>query len=104
MKDNVFKTIIIPAMTYRSKCWVVKKKHENKLHSAEITMLIWAKGKIRLDHIRNEDIRKDAHLKPIETLLENKRLKSFGHCLRGEHSYMCTTSLKRAVSESRRRA
>ena len=29
-------------------------------------------GKTRLDHIRNEDIRKEAHVKPVETFLENK--------------------------------
>ena len=28
-----------------------------------------------LDHIKNEDIRKEAHVKPVETFLENKALK-----------------------------
>ena len=32
----------------------------------------------RLDHLRNEDIRKEAHVKLVETFLENKRLKWFG--------------------------
>ena len=36
--------------------------------------------KTRLDHIRNEDTRKEAHVKPVETFLENKRLNWFGHC------------------------
>ena len=45
-------------------CWAVKKKDENKLNSAEMRMLRWARGKTRLDHIRNEDIRKEAHVKP----------------------------------------
>ena len=74
LKDKVFKTIIRPAMTYGSEWWAVKKKDENKLNSAEIRMLRWARGKTRLDHIRNEDIRKEAHVKPVETFLENKRL------------------------------
>ena len=42
-------------MTYGSGCWAVKKKDENKLNSAEMRMLRWARGKTRLDHIRNED-------------------------------------------------
>ena len=71
---NVFKTIIRPAMTYGSECWTVKKKDENKLDSAEMRMLRWARGKTRLDPIRNEDIRKEAHVKSVETFLENKRL------------------------------
>ena len=41
-------------MTYGSDCWAVKKKDENKLNSAEMRMLRWARGKTRLDHIRNE--------------------------------------------------
>ena len=41
-----------------------------------------ARGKTRFDHIRNEDIRKEADVKPVETFLESKRLKSFGHWLR----------------------
>ena len=45
LKDKVFKTIIRPAITYGSECWAVKKKDENKLNSAEMMMLRWARGK-----------------------------------------------------------
>ena len=79
----------MPAMTYGSECWAVKKKDENKLNSAEMRMLRWARGKTRLDHIRNEDIRKEVHVKPVETFLESKRLKWFGHCLRRERNHIC---------------
>ena len=103
LKDKVFKTIIRPAMTYGSECWVVKKKDENKLNSAEMRMLRWARGKTRLDHIRNEDIRKEAHLKPVETFQENERLKWFGHCLRRERNYICAKSLRLDVSRIRSR-
>ena len=58
LKDKVFKTIIRPAMTYCLECWAVKKKDENKLNSAEMRMFRWARGNTRLDHIRNEDIRR----------------------------------------------
>ena len=70
-----------PATTYGSECWAIKKKDRNKLKSAAMRMLRWARGKTRLDHIRNEDIRKEAHVKHVETFLENKRLKWFGHCI-----------------------
>ena len=97
------KTIIRPAMTYGSECWAVKKKDESKLNSAEMRMLRWARGKTRLDHIRNEDIRKEAHVKPVETFLENKRLKWFGHCLRREPNHICAKSLRLEVSGRRSR-
>ena len=61
------------------------------------------KRKTRLDHIRNEDIRKEAHVKPVETFLENKRLKWCGHCLRRERNHICAKSLRLEVSGRRSR-
>ena len=103
LKDNIFKTIIRPAMTCGSECWAVKKKDENKLNSAVMRMLRWARGKTRLDHIRNEDTRKEAHVKLVEMFLENKRLKWFGHCLRRERNYVCAKLLRLEVSGRRSR-
>ena len=57
----------------------------------------------RLGHIRNEDIRKEAHIKPVETFLENRRIKWFGHCMRREHNHICAKSLRLEVSGRRRR-
>ena len=92
-------------MTNGSECWAVKKKDENKLNSAEMRMLRWARGKTRLDHIRNEDIRKETHIQPVETFLENKRLKWFGHCLRRErnHIIMCEIAKTRGFWEKEQR-
>ena len=53
-----------------------------------------------MDHIRNEDIRKESHVKPF---LENKRLKWFGHCLRREPTHICAKSLRLQVSGRRSR-
>ena len=103
LKDNVFKTNIRPAKTYGSECWAVKKKDESKLNSAEMRMLRWARGKTRLDHIRNEDSRTEAHVKPVETSLENRRLKWFGHCLRQEPNHICAKRLRLEVSGRRNR-
>ena len=73
-------------------------KDENKLNSAEMRMLRWARGTTRLDHIRNEDIRKEADLKPVENFLENKRLKWFGH-----RNHIGAKSLRQEVSGRRNR-
>ena len=97
LKDRVFETIIRPSVTYGSECWAVKKKNENNINSAEMRMLRSAKGKSRLDDIRNEDIRKEAHMKPVETFL----LKWFGHCLRREPNLICAKSLILQVSGRR---
>ncbi len=56
-----------------------------------------------MDHIRNEDVRQEAHVKPVETFLESKRLKWFGHCLRRERNHICTKLLRLEVSGRRSR-
>ena len=66
-------------------------------------VLRWARGKNRLDHIINEDVRKEAHVKPVETFMENKILKWFGHSLRRERNHICAKSLRIEVSGRRSR-
>ena len=56
MKDKVYKTAIKPAMMYGAECWAVRKKKERKLHTTEMRMLRWVRGKTRLDHVSNVDI------------------------------------------------
>ena len=56
-----------------------------------------------MEHIRNEDIRKEAHVKPVETFLENEILKWFGHCLRRGPNLICAKSLRLEVSGRRSR-
>ena len=52
---------------------------ERKLHTTEMRMLRWARGKTRLDHVRNVDIWKEAHMYPMAEFLREKRLRWFGH-------------------------
>ena len=71
-----------PAMVYGAECWVVRKKEEGKLHTTEMRMLRWARGKTRLDHVRNVDIWKEAHMYPMAEFLREKRLRWIGHVQR----------------------
>ena len=66
-------------------------------------MLRWVREKTRLYHVRNEDTRKEAHIKYVETFLENKRLKWFGHCLRRDRNHICAKALLLEVSGRRNR-
>ena len=65
-------------MVYGTECWVVRKE-ERKLHTTEMCMLRRARGKTRLDHVRNVDIWKEAHMYPMAEFLGEKRLRWFGH-------------------------
>ena len=53
LKDNVYTTAKEPAMVYVAEYWAVRNKEERKLHTTEMRMLRWARGKTRLDHVRN---------------------------------------------------
>ena len=59
-------------------------------------MLRWARGKTRLDHIRNEDIGKEAHINPVETFLENKT-KMVWSLLGARTNHICAKSLRLEV-------
>ena len=72
LKDNVYKTVIKPTMTYGAECWAVRKKDENRLHVAEIRMLQWIRGKTRKDHVRNQIIQDDAKVCQMSTFLRQK--------------------------------
>ena len=55
-----------PAMVYGAECWAVRKKEEMKLHTTETRMLRWARGKTRLDYVRNLDNVPDGRIPQIE--------------------------------------
>ena len=57
LKNKVYKTAIKPAMVYGAECWSIRKKQERILHTTEMRMLQWARGKMRLDHVRNVELR-----------------------------------------------
>ena len=70
LKDiKIFKTIVKPAMIYGSECWAVKITDTQKLHTTEMRMLRWARGKTNKDHINNEDIWREANVEPMTTFL-----------------------------------
>ena len=76
------------AIIYGCKRWAVEK-HEiqtryNKLHTTHMKMLKWARDMTNVDHIKHEDVWREASIEPIATYLRKKRLKWYGHVLRKE--------------------
>ena len=78
----MYKTAINLAMVYGAECWLVGMKEERIFHTTEMRMLRRARGKTRLDHVRNVDIWKEAHMYPMAEFLREKRLRWFGHVQR----------------------
>ena len=82
--------------------WAVRKK-ERKLHTTEMRMLWWTRGKTRLDHVRNVDIWKEAHMYPMAEFLREKRLRRLGHVQRRDEDEATRTILQMTVDGQRNR-
>ena len=82
LKGKFYRTAIRPAMLYGSECWALKGQQEKKLGVAEMRMLRWMCGYTRLDKKRNEYIRNDIGVAPIEAKMVENRLRWFGHVQR----------------------
>ena len=85
---------------YGAECWAVRKNEERKLHTTEMCMLRWARGKTRLDHVRNVDIWKEAHVYPMAEFLREKRLRWFGHVQRWDKDDATRKKLQMTVGRS----
>ena len=67
-------------------------------------MLRWARGKTRLDHIRNEDIRKEADVKPVETFPRKQKTKVVWPLLEARtQPHLCEISKTRGFGEKEQR-
>ena len=90
-------------MVYGAECWPVRKKAERKLHTTQMRMLWGAIGKMRLDHVRNVDIWKEAHMYPMAEFLREKRLRWFGHVQRRHKDEATRNILQMTVDGKRNR-
>ena len=69
------------------------------MHTTEMRMLRWA----RLDHVRNVDIRKEAHVYPMAKFLREKSLRWFGLVQRRDKDEATRTILQMTVDGKRSR-
>lgn len=81
-KLHVFKAIIMPSLTYASEAWIRRTKHNSKITAAEMKIFRWRAGKMKLNRIRNVNIRKLLDVEPIVNVIERKQLKWYGHVIR----------------------
>ena len=88
---------------YGAECLAVRKKQERKLHTSEMNMLRWARGKTRLDHVRNVDIWKEAHMYPMAEILRENRLRWYGNVQRRDKDETTRKILQMTVDGKRNR-
>ena len=99
----MYKTVVRPAMVYGSECWALRKQEEQRLHTTEMKMLRWSQGKTRKDIIKNETIRGNAKVTPINSVLTQKRLSWYGHVMRRDETHITKSTLRTTVTGTRPR-
>ena len=80
---KIFSTILESIVTYGSETWEINKRNENRLKALEMDFWRRACGVSRLDHVRNEEIRRRAQREQdIMDTINMKRLIWYGHVQR----------------------
>jgi len=74
--------VIRPALLYGAKCGPIKRSHIQGTRVAEMRMIHWICGHMRLDKIRNEVIKGKIRVASIENKIREVRLRWFGHISR----------------------
>ena len=88
IKGKVYRTMVRPALVYGVETWALKKAQEKKLEVAEMRMLRWMCGVMKLNKIRNERIRGTTKVGEITKKLHERRLMWCGHVMRREEHYV----------------
>ena len=80
IKVQVYKAMVLPVLIYGSKSWTMRKQDENRVLVAEMSWLRKISGISRLQHIRNEEIRKiTGNEETAVDKIKTRRLRWFGH-------------------------
>ncbi|MCJ8736407.1 hypothetical protein PDJAM_G00257740 [Pangasius djambal] len=103
IKGKVYKTVVRLAMLYGLETVSLRKRQESELEVAELKMLRFSLGVIRLDRIRNEYIRGTAHVGRLGDKVREARLRWFGHVQRRESEYIGRRMLDMELPGRRRR-
>jgi len=82
LKSKVYRMVVKPTVLYRSECWPLKKTQIERLMVAEMRMIGWMCGYMRMDIISNYVIRDLIKATPIEDRLREIRIRWFGHVKR----------------------
>jgi hypothetical protein len=68
-----YKVIALPVLRYGSEAWTIKTKDMSKIQATEMRYPRSVKGCTKLDHIKNEDIRKESDIDSTQYKIENYR-------------------------------
>ena len=79
-KTSLYKCLVEPITTYGAETWELRKRDKDRLLALEMDFWRRSAGISRLDHIRNDDIRRTMGTEEtIIDTIERKRLAWYGH-------------------------
>ncbi|XP_058483140.1 uncharacterized protein LOC131458247 [Solea solea] len=85
---KIYKTVVRPAMMYGLQTVALRKRQEAELEVAEMKMLRFSLGVTKMDRIRNESIRRTAHVRCFGDKVREPRMRWFGHVQRRDSEYI----------------
>jgi hypothetical protein len=83
VKLQVYESMVIPVLMYGSECWTMRKEDERRILVVKMCWLRRILEISRLQHIRNDDIRRRTGMQ-VTTVhrINARRLRWFGHVSR----------------------
>ena len=81
-KKMIFSTIVESIVTYGSETWEINKRNEKRLKALEMDFWRRVCGVSRLEHVRNDEIRRVHRNKDIMHTINMKRVIWYGHVQR----------------------
>ncbi|KAK4876924.1 hypothetical protein RN001_009430 [Aquatica leii] len=86
-KKRIGQTMVKKVLGYGSEVWTIKEDDKRKIMAVEMDHLRRSARKPRLEHVRNDEIRRTMEVtETIIERIEKRSLKWFGHILRMEEN------------------
>ncbi len=93
-KTTIFTTILRPILIYGSETWTLITKMSLQIQASEMRVLRIILGVIRLDRMRNEVIRERQNVTSVLKIMNENKLRWFGHVERMEDLRYAKTFLE----------
>ncbi|CAK9304351.1 unnamed protein product [Gordionus sp. m RMFG-2023] len=84
LKSKAYKSIVRPVLLYGSETWALNATEEKLLQATEMRIIRWNLGYAKLDHMTNDCLRAKMGIQPMADLINENRLRRYGHILRRE--------------------
>ena len=81
-KTQIIKVVFTPTQLYQSEDWTLTSKERQMLITTEMRCLRKAVWKIRMDKIRNEEIRRRVNMQPVEQTANKNKIRWWSHVKR----------------------